>query len=491
MSGPRLGLVVLLSSLVTLALTLLLLPVGPSLTPDEAARDEAVRRLVEASGGSFDSHIDPDVGHVLLPEVSGRELRGAPLSTNRLGLRERGMARPKPPGRVRVLLLGDSLVFGEGVLSEERHGALLEGWLRERKAADAPEVDVFHVGISSWNLLGECAYLRRSLSLLQPDLVLHVSTSNDLDDAAGVRGFGAMSRFAPARRDALDGRMGADHPRVELGAAVLTPFILGLDHVSRARWSAARAAVAQLIDALEQSGARYHHLYHWTAANALAEAELQLGERASAVPRRMARDRGLWVSDTDPHWNAAGMRQVGELLWLAIRQHDLLPQLALDPWPEVEERAAALAAEAAAEVAAGASLESREAILPVDHLLDLTTQDPGEASHLYGGIRADGTCAREATFVLRPGAATRLQLRGRHLERPELAGMSIAVWVDDELCGELPFEAGTEVEQTFEVPASLHGRPLWAVRLIANDHALDGPGLQRSASFRLDSARGE
>ena len=64
---------------------------------------------------------------------------------------------------------------------------------------------------------------------------------------------------------------------------MLTPFILGLDHVSRARWSAARAAVAQLIDALEQSGARYHHLYHWTAANALAEAELQLGERASAV----------------------------------------------------------------------------------------------------------------------------------------------------------------------------------------------------------------
>ena len=71
---------------------------APPSGADEQARAEAVRQLVQASSGSFDSHVDPEVGHVLLPGIEGGELRGQPLSTNRFGLREEEFATP-PPGK--------------------------------------------------------------------------------------------------------------------------------------------------------------------------------------------------------------------------------------------------------------------------------------------------------------------------------------------------------------------------------------------------------
>ena len=462
---------------------------APPSGADEQARAEAVRQLVQASSGSFDSHVDPEVGHVLLPGIEGRELRGQPLSTNRLGLREEEFATPKPPGLVRVVLLGDSLVFGEGARAEERHGALLERWLDERKGASAPEVEVLHVGVSSWNLVGECVYLSRSLALIDPDLVLHVSTGNDLDDVAGVRGFGAMARFSPARRAAADGRFGADHPRVELGLSSGTPFILGLDHISRTRWDAARGALWRLHDVLRERGARYLHVLHWAAANPLAAEELELGGELLAIPKSIASDRALWISASDPHWNAEGMRLIAELLWTSIRARDLLPELALAPWPEVEARAAAHIDEGAAEVAPGAPLAARLSAIGLDGALSFEPFDERDAAHLYGGVRANGELAREAALVVRPNDAHSIQLAGQHLERPELDGATLEIWLEEQLALTLTVDPGARVEHSIPIPEALRERDLLSLRFVADEHVLSGAALDRTACFRLLSIR--
>lgn len=51
--------------------------------------------------------------------------------------------------------------------------------------------------MGGWNAVAECAYLRRLLSELAPDLVIQVLVSNDLDDQMGARGFGGLAAFAP------------------------------------------------------------------------------------------------------------------------------------------------------------------------------------------------------------------------------------------------------------------------------------------------------
>ena len=86
-----------------------------------------LERLLEESQGFYDSHPDADVGHLHLPGLQGREFVRQPVHTNALGLREREIATPKPPGTVRVLLLGDSFVFGWGVAADRRLGPCSSG----------------------------------------------------------------------------------------------------------------------------------------------------------------------------------------------------------------------------------------------------------------------------------------------------------------------------------------------------------------------------
>ncbi len=61
-------------------------------------------------------------------------------SRNNLGGRGGHVTVPKPPGRFRVVILGECVTFGVGVADDEAYPALLQGLLRERLGTDAIEV---------------------------------------------------------------------------------------------------------------------------------------------------------------------------------------------------------------------------------------------------------------------------------------------------------------------------------------------------------------
>ena len=69
---------------------------------------------------------------------------------------------------MRVVLLGDSYVYGNKVMADERLGVHLESFLNDRKAAGDVEVECLHIGIPSWNILSECAYIRRTITDYEP-----------------------------------------------------------------------------------------------------------------------------------------------------------------------------------------------------------------------------------------------------------------------------------------------------------------------------------
>ena len=87
----------------------------------------------------------------MAPNVSYVGFQGAGVTTNSLGMREREYEPRKPPGVTRVVLLGDSYVFDNGVLAEDRMGVFLEKWLVERASRNG-EIECLHVGGESWNL---------------------------------------------------------------------------------------------------------------------------------------------------------------------------------------------------------------------------------------------------------------------------------------------------------------------------------------------------
>src|SRR5262249_32819144 len=147
----------------------------------------------------FDTFPDADVGRVLQPDMSDRPAFNSKVSSNAFGWRERKVDVPKPKGRIRIVFLGDSFVFGPGVAAEDRMGYFLERYIAERATVRPVDVESIHIGMSSWNTRAESAYMRRNLANLQPDLVIQIAVSNDLDDSGSVRGFGNVADFTSQR----------------------------------------------------------------------------------------------------------------------------------------------------------------------------------------------------------------------------------------------------------------------------------------------------
>ncbi len=96
------------------------------------------------------------------------------IRVNTLGMRDRERAPEKPQGKRRVLLLGDSMIFGTGVAAGARCGDVLEARL-------GPDVEVLNAAVGGWGTDQEFLYLCREGFALEPDVVvLALCLSNDV-----------------------------------------------------------------------------------------------------------------------------------------------------------------------------------------------------------------------------------------------------------------------------------------------------------------------
>lgn len=455
---------------------------------DEGVHGRVVEELVQRGQGLWDSHNDPDVGRVLQPRLRERESFGSRVSSNRLGLRERDFELPKPADLVRVVILGDSLVFGEGVDADERMGALLEKDLRRANRSDL-RVEVLHLGIGSWNIVAESAWLRRQLGLLQPDLVFHLVTSNDLDDSDGVRGFGGKAGFSPHRRERADSRVIVAYPRQILGAEGGNNLLLGLDHESRSRWTEAREAILRLRECMKARQVPYVVWGHFGGLNGLAHQWLT----ADFAPEELlfnslefAHDRGYWVSDGDPHWNPKGMAFIEKVLFGAILDRDLLPQLALKPSEEALELYRSENLAAWRQTLEGVRVADYLRTAPVSQEF-VTAAMPANAASVNGGLDKDGLVSPYASFLLANLQGGSLFLTGRALDRPEIDGTHVQVSVDELPLGTFELHAGERIEQGWALPAEVAERPFLGITLQADDYCYVGNDLQHCVVFALES----
>jgi lysophospholipase L1-like esterase len=100
------------------------------------------------------------------------------VEVNALGLRGPELA-PKRPGERRILYLGDSLVYGQGLAERETQPAALEHALRARDPAT--DWRVVNAGHRSYGTAQELALLAELGARIQPDVVLLGWYWNDVD----------------------------------------------------------------------------------------------------------------------------------------------------------------------------------------------------------------------------------------------------------------------------------------------------------------------
>lgn len=149
--------------------------------------------------------VDPDSGAVAIERM------------NRHGWRDRERGLDKPPGVYRVLVVGDSNVFGLIAPGP----AVFTRVLEDRFRAEGKAVEVLNMGISNWGTDQELEALRREGLAYRPDLVIFHFSTNDLDDnLRQARGFKHGRRIPFYMELAGDDAVRHDNPRYRLSLGV-------------------------------------------------------------------------------------------------------------------------------------------------------------------------------------------------------------------------------------------------------------------------------
>jgi lysophospholipase L1-like esterase len=115
------------------------------------------------------------------------EIDGITIAINSSGMR--GPDYPPKADRPRVLILGDSVVFGWGVAYESTFPALL--------ARQLSDVEVISAGVGSWNTRCEREWLATEGLSLAPDLVVLVVVTNDVEPKAEAASSVSKERLKP------------------------------------------------------------------------------------------------------------------------------------------------------------------------------------------------------------------------------------------------------------------------------------------------------
>ena len=115
---------------------------------------------------------DPSVGYLMTPGYAGvieRSEYKAPFTVNSLGLRGPPL-RDRQNDTFRILILGDSMAFGFGVLDDEVFSARLEAILAER--LPERDIQILNASVPGFGTADQLAFLRTRGAMLDPNLVV-------------------------------------------------------------------------------------------------------------------------------------------------------------------------------------------------------------------------------------------------------------------------------------------------------------------------------
>mgnify|MGYP000659750039 CR=1 FL=1 len=101
---------------------------------------------------------DAEIGYYPKPSQTAK-YPGRVVSINNHGMRAADIGPVKPPGRVRILMIGDSTLAGTKVSNAELYSTLLENQLNQ--LAGKPTFEVLNMGVNAWGPLHELAFIRK------------------------------------------------------------------------------------------------------------------------------------------------------------------------------------------------------------------------------------------------------------------------------------------------------------------------------------------
>ncbi|MFC1497071.1 hypothetical protein ACFLS1_01175 [Verrucomicrobiota bacterium] len=104
------------------------------------------------------------------------------ITCNSRGLRDKERSIEKPDGKKRIVVLGDSFIWGYGVNNKNMFSSVVEESLTD--------TEVINLGVCGYSTVQELIRLEMEGLLYNPDLVMLVFCRNDLEDNLDIKGGG-------------------------------------------------------------------------------------------------------------------------------------------------------------------------------------------------------------------------------------------------------------------------------------------------------------
>jgi lysophospholipase L1-like esterase len=161
-----------------------------------------VDRLNGYSRLIFTAGPDAALPYRLRPGVRTRWV-GIDVRVNDFGLRGPEITAAPAPGTTRVLVLGDSVVFGQGMPESRTLSAVLERTLNERGAA---RWEVLNAGVQGYDTVAEARFLAAFGLALAPQRVVVGMSLNDFDSAPAFHPVGVLTHAGGAAGRSFFGR---------------------------------------------------------------------------------------------------------------------------------------------------------------------------------------------------------------------------------------------------------------------------------------------
>ena len=304
-----------------------------------AAGLELLTRLVADDGMQFDLEMwkyardvkqpaaDPLIGHEHAPNRQAR-LMGVDFRTNSQGLRDREFSYERVPGKLRIVMLGDSLTVGWGVPLEDTFAKRIE----RMYAAAGIDAEVINFGVGNYNTVQEVQVFLTKGYRYRPDVVVLNYFVNDAEPTVPARAPSALMRacyacvFVAGRGDAL--------MRQFFGGMDWAQYYLSLYGNGAAQgWLDTKAAIGGLAEFCKANGVKLMVV----SLPELHDVANYRFDRITELVRKSAEENGaefvdvlpaladqpsskLWVTAPDPHPNAYANALIAKALFEALQK---------------------------------------------------------------------------------------------------------------------------------------------------------------------------
>lgn len=132
---------------------------------------ETLNRLgaMDVKPDMLQRHLKPNVQVVF---------KGAPMSTNRWGMRDKEYSKSKPPGVYRFALVGGSSEMGSGVRDNQVIDALVEERMNQA-APDSTTYEILNFSVTGYHLIQKVKLMESRVPEFEPDVLLYISPQRE------------------------------------------------------------------------------------------------------------------------------------------------------------------------------------------------------------------------------------------------------------------------------------------------------------------------